>query len=93
MTAQSNHLLKRQVNLMKEERPPCVLCQRVRIFAGLAIVIVALLVARTDIVFLSDVNLDNLFFKLVVSMFVGVVTWKAYQEFWVDKKEAKSEDD
>ena len=30
---------------MKDERPPCVFCQRVRIFAGLAIVIVALLVA------------------------------------------------
>ena len=48
---------------MKDERPPCVFCQRVRIFAGLAIVIVALLVARTDIVFLSDIDLNNLFFK------------------------------
>ena len=93
MTAQPNYLVKHQVNFMKEDRPPCVFCQRVRIFAGLAIVIVALLVARTNIIFLSDVNLDDLFFKLVVAMFLGVFTWKAYQEFWVDKKEAKGEED
>ena len=78
---------------MKEERPPCVFCQRVRIFAGLAIVIVALLVTRTDIVFLSDVNLDDMFFKFVVAMFTGVLIWKTYQQFWVEKEKVKDEND
>ena len=76
---------------MKEERPPCVFCQRVRIFAGLAIVIVALLVARTDIVLLSDVDLNNLFFKFVVAMFVGLFIWKVVQEYWVVDKEDQGE--
>ena len=78
---------------MKEERPPCVFCQRVRIFAGLAIVIVALLVARTDIVLLSDVDLNNLFFKFVVAMFVGLFIWKVVQEYWVVDKEDQGEKD
>ena len=78
---------------MKEERPPCVFCQRVRIFAGLAIVIVALLVARTDIVFLYDVDLNNLFFKFVVAMFVGLFIWKVVQEYWLVDKEDKGEKD
>jgi hypothetical protein len=78
---------------MSFQRPPCVFCRRVRVFVGLAIIIVALLVARTDIVFLSDVNLDDLFFKFVVAMFLGVFIWKVYQEFWADKKDVKSEDD
>jgi hypothetical protein len=76
---------------MKDERPPCVFCQRVRIFAGLAIVIVALLVARTDIVLLSDVDLNNLFFKFVVAMFVGLFIWKVVQEYWVVDKEDQGE--
>jgi hypothetical protein len=76
---------------MKEERPPCVFCQRVRIFAGLAIVIVALLVTRTDLVFLSDIDLNNLFFKFVVAMFVGLVIWKVVQEYWVVDKEDQGE--
>ena len=78
---------------MKDERPPCVFCQRVRIFAGLAIVIVALLVARTDIVFLYDVDLNNLFFKFVVAMFVGLFIWKVVQEYCVVDKEDKGEKD
>ena len=78
---------------MKEERPPCVFCQRVRIFAGLAIVIVALLVTRTDIVFLSDIDLNNLLFKFVVAMFVGLFIWKVVQEYWVVDKEDKGEKD
>ena len=78
---------------MKEERPPCVFCQRVRIFAGLAIVIVALLVTRTDIVFLSDIDLNNLFFKFVVAMFVGLFIWKVVQEYWVVDKEDQGEKD
>ena len=78
---------------MKKERPPCVFCQRVRIFAGLAIVIVALLVTRTDIVFLSDVNLDDMFFKFVVAMFTGVLIWKTCQQFWLEKEEVKDEND
>ena len=76
---------------MKDERPPCVFCQRVRIFAGLAIVIVALLVTRTDLVFLSDIDLNNLFFKFVVAMFVGLVIWKVVQEYWVVDKEDQGE--
>ena len=76
---------------MKEERPPCVFCQRVRIFAGLAIVTVALLVTRTDLVFLSDIDLNNLFFKFVVAMFVGLVIWKVVQEYWVVDKEDQGE--
>ena len=78
---------------MKEERPPCVFCQRVRLFSGLAIVIVALLVTRTVIVFLYDVNLDVMFFKFVVAMFTGVLIWKTYQQFWVEKEEVKGEND
>ena len=78
---------------MKEERPPCVFCQSVRIFAGLAIVTVALLVTRTDLVFLSDIDLNNLFFKFVVAMFVGLVIWKVVQEYWVVDKEDKGEKD
>ena len=78
---------------MKDERPPCVFCQRVRMFAGLAIVIVALLVARTDIVFLYDVDLNNLFFKFVVAMFVGLFIWKVVQEYWLVDKEDKGEKD
>jgi hypothetical protein len=76
---------------MKEERPPCVFCQRVRIFAGVAIVTVALLVTRTDLVFLSDIDLNNLFFKFVVAMFVGLVIWKVVQEYWVVDKEDQGE--
>ena len=76
---------------MKEERPPCVFCQRVRIFAGLAIVTVALLVTRTDLVFLSDIDLNNLFFKFVIAMFVGLVIWKVVQEYWVVDKEDQGE--
>ena len=78
---------------MKEERPPCVFCQRVRIFAGLAIVIVALLVTRTDLVFLSDIDLNNLFFKFVVAMFVGLFIWKVVKEYWLVDKEDKGEKD
>ena len=78
---------------MKDERPPCVFCQRVRIFAGLAIVIVALLVARTDIVLLSDVDLNNLFFKFVVAMFVGLFIWKVVQEYWAVDEDDKGEKD
>jgi hypothetical protein len=76
---------------MKDERPPCVFCQRVRIFAGVAIVTVALLVTRTDLVFLSDIDLNNLFFKFVVAMFVGLVIWKVVQEYWVVDKEDQGE--
>ena len=78
---------------MKEERPPCVFCQRVRIFAGLAIVIVALLATRTDIVFLSDIDLNKLFFRFVVAMFVGLCIWKVVQEYWLVDKEDKGEKD
>ena len=78
---------------MKDERPPCVFCQRVRIFAGLAIVIVALLVTRTDLVFLSDIDLNNLFFKFVVAMFMGLVIWKIVQEYWAVDEDDKGEKD
>jgi hypothetical protein len=78
---------------MEDERPPCVFCQRVRIFSAFAIVIVVLLVTRTDIVFLSGIDLNNLLFKFVVTMFVGLVIWKIYQEYWLVDKEVKGEKD
>ena len=55
--------------------------------------IVALLVTRTDLVFLSDIDLNNLFFKFVVAMFVGLVIWKIVQEYWAVDEEDKGEKD
>lgn len=78
---------------MENQRPPCVFCQRVRIFSGFAIVIVVLLVTRTEIVFLSDIDLNNLLFKFVVATFVSLVIWKVIQEYWVVEKEDKGEKD
>ena len=45
------------------------------------------------IVFLYDVDLNNLFFKFVVAMFVGLFIWKVVQEYWVVDKEDKGEKD
>lgn len=52
-----------------------------------------MLVTRTEIVFLSDIDLNNLLFKFVVATFVSLVIWKVIQEYWVVDKEDKGEKD
>tara|TARA_B100000795_G_scaffold257780_1_gene231316 strand:- start:199 stop:438 length:240 start_codon:yes stop_codon:yes gene_type:complete len=71
---------------MGSERPPCVVCRRIRLVVAAGLLISALFITRTEISLLKGLDLNEIFFQFVVVVFIAICGFKAYQEFWKPTK-------
>ena len=71
---------------MGSERPPCVVCSRIRFVVAAGMLISALFVTRTEIEFLKGLDLNDILFQFIAVVFVVICGCKAYQEFWKPTK-------
>ena len=76
---------------MGSERPPCVVCRRIRLVVAAGLLISALFITRTEISLLKGLDLNEIFLQFVVVVFIAICGFKAYQEFWKPTKAKPNE--
>ncbi|MDG1312310.1 MAG: hypothetical protein P8P26_09670 [Porticoccaceae bacterium] len=73
------------------EKPPCEFCRRMRFIGILAVLILGTAITRPEFSFLRGVDLTSAAAYFFGGLFVVLLLWKAYQEYWVTTNDESSE--
>jgi disulfide bond formation protein DsbB len=68
-------------------RPPCAVCKLIRTYMFVAIPMILIMWTRPEFTKLKGISLTNGFASLIAVVFVTMVIWKYYQEFWKPRRE------
>ncbi len=74
--------------MQKNTPPPCAVCKLIRIYMMVAVPMIFVMWTKPELTRLQGISLTNAFATLVTCAFVGMVSWKYYQEIWKPRREA-----
>ena len=74
-----------EVKIMVDREPPCVMCGRIRMLLILGAVVFLLFSTQPESDFLIGVDVSKGFAWLLAGVFILMVIWKFYNEYWKTK--------
>lgn len=66
----------------QHKKPPCEFCRRMRFVGMMAVMIIGVAITRPEFAFLRGMNLTRIAVYFFAAVFVLLLLWKSYQEYW-----------
>ena len=74
----------------QHRKPPCEFCRRMRFIGIMAVMIIGIATTRPEFAFLRWVDLTSAAVYFFAAVFVSLLLWKSYQEYWKNSNDESS---
>ena len=74
----------------QHRKPPCAFCRRMRFIGIMAVMIIGIATTRPEFAFLRGVDLTSAAVYFFAAVFVSLLLWKSYQEYWKNSNDESS---